>query len=128
MAALRRSSSLMIDMVRSSRHDGDHRLLTANPTLGFRPRAEGPLVGPNPATGLVPSGPRPLARGRRPEEAGSMGLIEPDPPLDDGAVLLRAWRDSDVEAMTAACQDPAIRRFIAIPWPYDRSDAVAYID
>jgi RimJ/RimL family protein N-acetyltransferase len=43
----------------------------------------------------------------------------PDPPLTDGAVTLRGWRESDVQDLFEACQDPEIPRWtIRIPWPY----------
>jgi hypothetical protein len=34
----------------------------------------------------------------------------PDPPLGDDEIVLRAWRLSDVPALTVACQDPEISR------------------
>jgi RimJ/RimL family protein N-acetyltransferase len=52
----------------------------------------------------------------------------PDPPLTDGAVLLRPWTDDDVPAVAEACRDPEIARWIDdIPAPYTRADARAYI-
>lgn len=54
-------------------------------------------------------------------------LTPPDPPLTDGVVLLRPWVDGDVEQIFAACQDPAIQKFIPIPKPYTRADAEAYV-
>ena len=42
-------------------------------------------------------------------------------------LLLRAPSPSDVEAITAACQDPEIQRRIPIPVPYTRSDAERYV-
>jgi RimJ/RimL family protein N-acetyltransferase len=43
----------------------------------------------------------------------------PDPPLTDGVVTLRGWRESDVQDLFAACQDPEIPRWtITIPSPY----------
>ena len=52
----------------------------------------------------------------------------PDPPLVDGHVALRAWRQSDVEDIVAACQDPDIPRWTAIPSPYTERDARAYLE
>jgi RimJ/RimL family protein N-acetyltransferase len=43
----------------------------------------------------------------------------PDPPLSDGVVTLRGFRESDVQALFEACQDPEIPRWtIRVPWPY----------
>ena len=42
-------------------------------------------------------------------------------------LLLRAPSPSDVEAITAACQDPEIQRPIPIPVPCTRSDAERYV-
>jgi RimJ/RimL family protein N-acetyltransferase len=55
-------------------------------------------------------------------------LVAPARPLRDEVVVLRGWRAADVDQVTAACQDPSIHRYIAVPWPYERSDAVAYLD
>ncbi|MBE3079670.1 GNAT family N-acetyltransferase [Clavibacter michiganensis] len=33
----------------------------------------------------------------------------------------------DVDAITAACQDPAIQRYVPVPVPYAREDAVSYV-
>jgi RimJ/RimL family protein N-acetyltransferase len=55
-------------------------------------------------------------------------IVPPEPPLADGEVTLRLWRGSDVPALTAACQDPELSRWLpAIPYPYGESDARAYI-
>jgi RimJ/RimL family protein N-acetyltransferase len=52
----------------------------------------------------------------------------PDPPLSDGVVTLRPWRDDDVPEIAEACQDPEITRWIDdIPVPYSRADARAYV-
>jgi RimJ/RimL family protein N-acetyltransferase len=52
----------------------------------------------------------------------------PDPPLTDGSVLLRPWKDADVAAVAEACRDPEIARWIDdIPAPYTRADARAYV-
>ncbi|HEU6446568.1 MAG TPA: GNAT family N-acetyltransferase [Gaiellaceae bacterium] len=59
-----------------------------------------------------------------------MAVRPPDPPLTDGVVKLRPWgEDGDVEALVAACNDPEIASFLdAIPQPYTRSDAAAYLE
>lgn len=57
-----------------------------------------------------------------------MRLRAPDPPLTDGAVVLRPWTDADVPAVADACRDPEIARWIDdIPAPYTRADARAYV-
>ena len=47
--------------------------------------------------------------------------------LASGPTVLRPWRDSDVEAITAACQDPEIARWTRIPQNYTESDARAFL-
>lgn len=42
-------------------------------------------------------------------------------------LLLRCPRASDVDAITAACQDPEIQRRVPIPVPYRREHAVDYV-
>jgi RimJ/RimL family protein N-acetyltransferase len=55
-------------------------------------------------------------------------LRPPDPPLTDGRILLRPWRDADAEAVVAACQDPDIQRFVPVPVPYTAESGRAFID
>jgi RimJ/RimL family protein N-acetyltransferase len=50
-------------------------------------------------------------------------LPAPREPIGDGTVLLRAWRDKDVEQMVEACADPEIPRWTAAPDPYTEADA-----
>lgn len=46
-----------------------------------------------------------------------------------GQVVLRQWRLEDVSAVTAACQDAEIARWLAlIPQPYNEEDARFYIE
>jgi ribosomal-protein-alanine N-acetyltransferase len=52
----------------------------------------------------------------------------PDPPLRDGPVALRAWRQDDLGSIVAACQDPEIPRWTAVASPYTERDARAYLD
>lgn len=40
---------------------------------------------------------------------------------------LRPWAEADIDAITAACQDPEIQRYVPVPVPYERSDAEAYV-
>jgi RimJ/RimL family protein N-acetyltransferase len=49
------------------------------------------------------------------------------PALADDRVCLRPPADADVDAITAACQDPAIPRFTRVPDPYTRDDAVDFV-
>lgn len=57
---------------------------------------------------------------------------EPDrtaagPTIELGDVLLRPWRQADAPAVTEACQDPEIARWVSIPQPYTLRDAEAFI-
>jgi RimJ/RimL family protein N-acetyltransferase/nitrite reductase/ring-hydroxylating ferredoxin subunit len=55
-------------------------------------------------------------------------LQPPDPPLSDGVVTLRPLRAEDAPTIAAACQDPAIARWIPlIPVPYEEADARRFI-
>ncbi len=49
------------------------------------------------------------------------------PELADDRIRLRPPALTDVDAITAAVQDPAIPRFTRIPSPYQRADAVAWV-
>jgi RimJ/RimL family protein N-acetyltransferase len=51
----------------------------------------------------------------------------PDPPLRDGEVALRAWRGTDVAAITEACRDPEIPRWTSIPEKYTEDDAREFL-
>jgi RimJ/RimL family protein N-acetyltransferase len=48
-------------------------------------------------------------------------------PLVDGPTALRPWRDSDIEALVRACQDPDIPRWTRVPDNYAEADARAYL-
>ncbi|HEV3480054.1 MAG TPA: GNAT family N-acetyltransferase [Gaiellaceae bacterium] len=57
-----------------------------------------------------------------------MKIRPPKPPLSDGVVTLRPWREGDVGAIVAACNDPAIAEFLdQIPSPYTEDDAREYV-
>ena len=43
-------------------------------------------------------------------------------------LILRPWRPADAAAVLAACQDPEIARWVAIPQPYLPADADAFIE
>ncbi len=52
----------------------------------------------------------------------------PDPELRDDAVLLRPWNAADVPAIVGACRDISIARWSpVIPFPYEESDALAWL-
>lgn len=59
--------------------------------------------------------------------AGMPRLTFPYPPLTDGVVWLREPRSEHAEAVTAACQDPAIQRFVGVPVPYTLDSAKNWI-
>ncbi len=54
-------------------------------------------------------------------------IVLPGDPLLDGETALRPWRDSDIPALVAACQDPEIARWTRVPSPCGESDARAYM-
>lgn len=54
-------------------------------------------------------------------------IVLPAEPLADGPTLLRPWRDSDLRAVTEACQDPEIARWTNVPEPYGEADARAFL-
>lgn len=54
-------------------------------------------------------------------------IVLPTERLVQGPTALRPWRDSDVPAVVAACQDPEIPRWTRVPSPYGESDARAYM-
>jgi RimJ/RimL family protein N-acetyltransferase len=47
--------------------------------------------------------------------------------ISDGVITLRPPRDDDIDTIHAACQDPEIQRWTAVPSPYHREDAVSYV-
>jgi RimJ/RimL family protein N-acetyltransferase len=48
------------------------------------------------------------------------------PTLRDGDLVLRPKGPDDIDAVTAACQDPEIPRWTFVPSPYTRADAEAF--
>jgi len=42
-------------------------------------------------------------------------------------LVLRPPALDDVDAMAAACQDPAIQRYVPVPVPYSRDDALSFV-
>lgn len=54
-------------------------------------------------------------------------IVLPAGPLIDGETALRPWRDADIPALVAACQDREISRWTRVPHPYGETDAKAYM-
>src|SRR5919202_2208071 len=50
-------------------------------------------------------------------------LNPPDPPLDDGVVVLRGWRTSDAPDIARMFQDPEALGWTRAPAPYREGDA-----
>jgi len=55
-------------------------------------------------------------------------IVLPAEPLIDGSTALRPWRDSDLEALVTACQDPEIPRWTRVPAGYGESDARRFLN
>jgi RimJ/RimL family protein N-acetyltransferase len=64
---------------------------------------------------------------RRRFATGPRRIVLPGDPLIDGDTALRAWRDSDLQPLVGACQDPEISRWTRVPYPYGATDARAYL-
>jgi RimJ/RimL family protein N-acetyltransferase len=56
-----------------------------------------------------------------------LDVERPAVPLSDGVVLLREWRDDDVPAIVALCDDPEVARFTRVPSPYTERDAREFL-
>ena len=54
-------------------------------------------------------------------------IVLPAEPLIDASTALRAWRDSDLQPLVAACQDREISRWTRVPFPYGPADARSYL-
>ena len=59
-------------------------------------------------------------------DTGGVPGIEP-PILRDGDLTLRPPRPEDAQAVTAACQDAAIQRWVGVPSPYRREHAESWL-
>jgi len=64
---------------------------------------------------------------RRRFATGPRRIVLPGDHLVEGETALRAWRDSDLEPLVVACQDPEISRWTRVPYPYGSADARAYL-
>ena len=60
-------------------------------------------------------------------DTGRVPAIEP-PVLRDGDLTLRPPRPDDADAVTAACQDAAIQRWVRLPSPYRREHAESWLE
>ena len=57
-----------------------------------------------------------------------MSVDPPRPPLTDGVVTLRPWREHDVPSIVSACQDEDIAWWLdQVPHPYGEADARTYV-
>jgi RimJ/RimL family protein N-acetyltransferase len=56
-----------------------------------------------------------------------MTLRLPDPPLNDGVVLLRPFRGEDVPRIVEACRDPEIPRWTRVPDGYTEEDGREFL-
>ena len=59
-------------------------------------------------------------------DTGVVPAIQP-PVLSDGDLTLRPPRPEDADAVTAACQDAAIARWVRVPSPYRREHAESWL-
>jgi RimJ/RimL family protein N-acetyltransferase len=64
---------------------------------------------------------------RRWRGASARRIVLPGDPLVGEPTALRPWRDTDLAALVAACQDPDIVRWTRVPTPYGKADARAYL-
>ncbi len=51
----------------------------------------------------------------------------PAEPIVEGPTALRAWRESDIPAIVAACQDREIPRWTSVPYNYRETDARGFM-
>jgi ribosomal-protein-alanine N-acetyltransferase len=60
---------------------------------------------------------------------GQLVLLScPDPPLTDGAVLLRRWTKSDIGCVEEAISDPRIPEGTTVPARFTVADGLAWIE
>jgi RimJ/RimL family protein N-acetyltransferase len=57
----------------------------------------------------------------------SSRIVLPAEGLVDGPTALRAWRDSDLGQIVAACQDPEIPRWTFVPQPYGEAEGRMFL-
>jgi RimJ/RimL family protein N-acetyltransferase len=54
-------------------------------------------------------------------------IVLPAEPLTDGPTWLRPWRDTDLQAIVSACQDPDIVLWTRVPARYGEADARSFL-
>src|SRR3954454_16955736 len=54
-------------------------------------------------------------------------LAPPDPPLEDGVVALRAWRNSDASGIVRLFEDREALEWTRAPSPYRQGDAFQWL-
>jgi len=47
--------------------------------------------------------------------------------LRTARLVLRPWAEADIDAITEACQDPLIQRYVPVPAPYTRAHAEVFV-
>jgi [ribosomal protein S5]-alanine N-acetyltransferase len=57
-----------------------------------------------------------------------VGIGYPDPPLTDGAVLLRRWLESDLGCVEEASRDPQIPEGTTVPATFTEAEGRAWIE
>jgi ribosomal-protein-alanine N-acetyltransferase len=55
-------------------------------------------------------------------------LCYPDPPLTDGAVVLRRWEESDIGCVEEASRDPRIPEGTTVPASFTVAEGLAWIE
>jgi RimJ/RimL family protein N-acetyltransferase len=102
---------------------GEHRMSLPHPE-GRRESWVGTLL-PGEVTGKIPQ--RYAEGSLFVRRARIFGGPVPELPLDGVPGRLRGFTDGDVDAITAACQDPTSARWTTIPVPYARTDAEFFV-
>jgi RimJ/RimL family protein N-acetyltransferase len=54
-------------------------------------------------------------------------VVLPAEPIVEGPTALRPWRESDIPAIVAACQDREIPRWTSVPYDYGEADARGFM-
>lgn len=65
--------------------------------------------------------------GHKRDNAAMSANLVPERGLGDGTIRLRPPREDDVDAITAACQDPEIPRWTSVPSPYTADSAREFL-
>src|SRR5690606_12378328 len=67
--------------------------------------------------------PRARLRPARPPAAATVTILH----LTAPGLALTELRESDIDVITAYCQDPVFERFLTTPWPYERAHAEFFV-